>query len=172
MPLTKQDARYAELLEAVSALHEGALDPLGRPRADHFDRVAQLLLARDPEASQAQIEAALVHDVIFHPGGGHSLLRKLAVDQPVIDILERIQPPPNAQYFTDIDNFTAADNAVYLEFIRTLVASGDREAIAVKLADITDTVSYLREIGSESALRQLDLQYEPSRKLLDAALTS
>ncbi|MDX3809180.1 hypothetical protein ACXIUS_28380 [Bosea thiooxidans] len=172
MGISDLSPRYAELVEVVAAMHDGAHDPLGRPRYEHFERVAQLLLDRDPNASEDQIEAALLHDVITHPTGGFAKLEALSVSSETTEILRKILPPPNAKYYSDIENFTADDNKDYLNYIRGLAASGHRAAIAVKLADLEDTVSYLQAIGSETALKQLARQYEPSRQILDAAITT
>jgi (p)ppGpp synthase/HD superfamily hydrolase len=172
MAISDIDPRYAELIEVVAGMHEGVRDPLGRPRYEHFERVAQLLLDRDPNASKDEIEAALLHDVITHPTGGLAMLETLSVSPETTEILKKIVPPPNAKYYTDIENFTADDNRAYLEYVYGLVASGHREAIAVKLADIEDTVSYLRAIGSETTLKQLARQYEPSRKILQTAIVA
>lgn len=170
MALADMDPRFGELIEVVAGMHEGVVDPLGRPRYEHFERVAQLLLDRNPDASKDEIEAALLHDVITHPAGGVPLLEKLSASPETIDILKRITPPSNAKYYTDIENFTREDNEAYLAYIRDLIASGHNGAIAVKLADIEDTVSYLKAIGSETTLKQLERQYEPSRQLLQASV--
>src|SRR4051794_37861998 len=118
MSLADRDRRYAELIEVVARMHEGVCDPLGRPRFEHFERVAQLLLARNPNSSRDEIEAALLHDVITHPTGGMPLLEKLGVSAATKEILRQIVPPPNAKYYTDIENFTEADNRAYLNYIR------------------------------------------------------
>jgi (p)ppGpp synthase/HD superfamily hydrolase len=169
MAVSDIDPRYAELVSVVAGMHEGVHDPLGRPRYEHFERVAQLLLDRDPAASKEQIEAALLHDVVTHPSGGFAMLETLSVSPETTDILKRILPPPNAKYYSDIENFTLDDNKAYLDYIRGLVASGHKAAIAVKLADIEDTVSFLKAVGSQTTLRQLERQYEPSRQLLETA---
>ena len=165
-----RDGRYCELLEAVKAIHGGTQDSLGRPRYDHFERVVKRLVSRNPDAPPEAIEAAILHDAITHPDGGNALLKKLNVRQRTIDILARLVPPPNADYYSQMDRFTPADNAVYLDYVRTLIASGDRAAIAVKLADVEDTVETLRALGNEVALRQLERQYDPSRRLLEQGL--
>ena len=170
MNSTCNDPRYSELLQAIRTMHDGISDPLGRPRYQHFERVVERLKARNPDAPIAQVEAALLHDVLTHEAGGHGFLERLAVTGETLDILERIVPPPNANYYQDINKFTAADNADYLAYVEALINSAHAGAIAVKLADVEDTVALLREIGGEVALTQLARQYEPSRQLLEAGM--
>lgn len=172
MQTLSKDARYTELLQAVQQMHEGARDAQGRPRAQHFERVVQRLLSRNPGAPRAQIEAALLHDVLTHPAGGPDFLDRLHVDAPTRAILERIVPPPNANHFQDVAQFTPKDNADYLAFIQALASSGDEDAMAVKLADLEDTVATLGETGTEICIRELNRQYDPSRRILDAALST
>lgn len=171
MASASNDSRYLELLDAIKTMHVGDVDALGRPRHEHFERVVQRLLSRNPAANRTQVEAAMLHDVMTHERGGRAFLDKLDVGEDTVDLLARIIPPPNANYYQDLERFTLADNAVYLSYIEGLVLSGDRGAVAVKLADVEDTLDSLRRVGSEAALKQLQRQYEPSRLLLEAGLT-
>ena len=149
---------YADALATVREQQAGVTDYLGRPWADHFERVALRLVFRNPAATRQQIEAALLHDVFMDRGGGHALLRPLGVAPRGAEIFERTPPP-------------AAEIATYLDYVRYLVASGDLQAAEMKLADINDTIDACRQGATPVLIDQFHHRYEPSRRLLEAALS-
>ena len=161
---------YADALAAVQAQQAGVTDYLGRPWAEHFERVALRLAFRNPAATRAQVEAALLHDVFMERGGGHALLRRLGVDPRAVAIIERTTPPPDADFFRKFELIGPAETAAYLDFIRALAASGDRDAIEMKLADIADTIDACRQGATPVLAGQFHTRYEPSRRLLEQAL--
>jgi hypothetical protein len=64
-----------------------------------------------------------------------------------------------------------AENALYLDYVRDLVASGHRAALELKLADIQDTIDACRAGATDVLIGQFRDRYEPSRVLLEAALS-
>jgi (p)ppGpp synthase/HD superfamily hydrolase len=84
---------YREIVAAVEAQQAGVVDRLGRPWAEHFQRVAMRLIFRSPTATRAQIEAALLHDVLMDRGGGTEILDRLAVGADARQMIRVTTPP-------------------------------------------------------------------------------
>lgn len=162
---------YRDALAAVQAQQAGVSDYLGRPWAEHFERVALRLVFRNPLATRHQVTAALLHDVFMERGGGWDLLRRLGVDGRAVAIIERTTPPPDADYFRKFELIGPAETATYLDYMRALAASGDREAIEMKLADISDTIDACRQGATDLLVGQFHDRYEPSRRILEGALS-
>jgi hypothetical protein len=150
--------------------HGTTPDRIGRPWYQHFERVALRTIFRCPGVTQAQIEAALMHDALMAGGKGHDFLKEIGLLKEAIEIIELITPPPHGNYFRDFEAITAEDNAVYLDYISGVVRSGNQAAIHVKLADIRDTIDAFQAASSPVLKGQLYERYEPSMKLLAAAV--
>ena len=172
MSLIPTDAWYLKLLAVVEKQQAGITDRIGRPWAQHFERVALRLIFRNPEASRAQIEAALLHDALMARGGGMEMLEAVGVSEEAKRIIEVTTPPPNADYYRHFETIGPAECAIYLDYVRTLVASGNRAAIEMKLADITDTIDACRAGATEVLVDQYRNRYEPSRQMLEEAMGS
>lgn len=156
--ITKTEGWYIQTLGIVKLRHEGTQDRMGRPYYQHFERVADLLLQSAPEASRAQVQAALLHDA-FEPGRlqvSADELRRAGIDDEAVQIIQRITLP--------------TDGRSYLEYIADLAASGDIAAIQVKLADNADAIANHTADGSEESKRTLEHTYLPSRRMLLQAL--
>ena len=162
---------YAAILQAVATQQAGITDYVGRPWAQHFERVALRTIFRNPQATRPQIEAALLHDAFMDRGGNQPMLDALGIAPEAIAIVELTTPPPAADYFRDFSRIGPAECALYLDYVRCLVTSGNRAAIEMKLADIQDTIDACR-LGQTALLAgQFSQRYEPSRRLLEAALS-
>jgi hypothetical protein len=162
---------YRHLLSVVNRQQAGITDKIGRPWAQHFERVALRVIFRNPVASRAQIEAALLHDAMMDRGGGHAMLAELGIGAEATEIITITTPPPNADYYRDFSQVGPVECALYLDFVRGLVATGNRPAIEMKLADICDTIDACRAGISPLLIDQYRNRYEPSRRLLEAALS-
>lgn len=162
---------YRDLLAAVSAQQAGVTDRVGRPWAEHFERVALRTLFRNPAAPRAQIEAALLHDAFMDRGGGAAMLDALAIGTEAVEMIRLTTPPPNADFYRDFEAIGPAECAIYLDYIRQVVASGNRLAIEMKLADITDTIDACRIGATPVLVGQYRERYEPSRRILEGALS-
>jgi hypothetical protein len=162
---------YHAILDAVATQQAGITDRIGRPWAQHFERVALRLIFRNPQATRAQIEAALLHDAMMDRGGGRPLLDSLGLSAEAIDIIAITTPPPNADYYRAFEQIGPAECALYLDYVRSLAASGHRAAIEMKLADIQDTIDACRAGLTAVLMDQYRHRYEPSRRLLEAALS-
>lgn len=162
---------YRALLAAVHAQQAGVTDRLGRPWAQHFERVALRTLFRNPAAPRAQIEAALLHDAFMDRGGGGPMLAALDIGPQAIEMIRLTTPPPDADFYRDFESIGPAECARYLDYVRALAASGHRLAVEMKLADITDTIDACRTGATPVLIDQYRHRYEPSRRVLEAALS-
>ena len=172
MPVVPTDPWYGRLLGAVQAQQDGVVDRVGRPWAQHFERVALRTLFRNPAAPRAQLEAALLHDAFMDRGGGEAMLASLGVGAEATTMIRVTTPPPDADYYRNFEAIGPAECARYLDYVRTLVASGHRLAIEMKLADISDTIDACRTGATPVLVDQFHSRYEPSRRILEGALTS
>jgi (p)ppGpp synthase/HD superfamily hydrolase len=149
-------AIFANALAFVEARHAGAVDPLGQPVSQHFVRVADRLVQLFPAATPAQIVAALLHDALEPGQSTVEELQAHGIAPRAIELIERITLP--------------TDGRDYLTYISDLVATGDREAIEVKLADNLDALDIFPRIGTQEALDLVENRYKPSRKIMETAL--
>lgn len=171
MSLVPDAGWYRAILAAVNTQQAGITDRVGRPWAQHFERVALRLIFRNPQASRAQIEAALLHDVMMARGSGQAVLDQLGISAEASEMIRVTTPPPNADYYRDFERIGPAECALYLDYVRGLVASGNRPAIEMKLADIQDTIDACKTGATDVLIDQYRNRYEPSRVLLEQALT-
>ena len=160
------------LVKAVEEQQKGITDRIGRPWAQHFERVALRCFFRNPRASRAQLEAALLHDAFMDRGGGQFMLETLAVSEEALDIIRITTPPPDADYYRAFEAIGPAECEIYLDYARKLATSGRQAAIEMKLADVTDTIDACRVGATEVLIGQWRDRYEPTRKILEAALSS
>ena len=162
---------YRALLDAVQAQQAGVTDRLGRPWAEHFERVALRTLFRNPAATRAQMEAALLHDAFMDRGGGEAMLASLGVGAAAIEMIRVTTPPPDADFYRNFEAVGPAECERYLDYVSALAASGNRAAIEMKLADISDTIDACRTGATPVLIEQYRSRYEPSRRILEAALS-
>lgn len=169
--LVPSEPWYARLLAAVAEQQAGITDYVGRPWAQHFERVALRVMFRNPQASRPQIEAALLHDAFMDRGGHQAMLDQLGIGAEAASIIALTTPPPNADFYRVFEQIGPAECALYLGYVGRLAASGHRAAIEMKLADIQDTIDACRLGASDVLVDQYVNRYEPSRRILEAALS-
>jgi (p)ppGpp synthase/HD superfamily hydrolase len=153
----KSEPWYQATLAFVQKRHEGKVDKLGWPYYQHFERVADRLVRLFPDASQAQVQAALLHDALEPEECSAEELRTEGVTPDAITIIRRISLPQ--------------DGRTYLEYVRDLIASGDVSAVQVKLADNLDAVEFYSTRTDPESKHILETRYEPSRKMLQEGLS-
>lgn len=170
MSIVPRERWYTSLVDLVERRHGDARDRLGRPWCQHFERVALRLVFRLPEVTKGQVQAALLHDAMMTGGGGLPLLRELGVEDEAIRIVELTTPPPHGDYFRALEAITPEDNAIYARYVEQLVASRDRAALHMKLADFQDTCDMLGETAVPELKAQLRDRYGPARDRLAAVL--
>lgn len=99
-----------------------------------------------------------------------TLLRERGLSERAIALVEQTTPPPYRNNFRDDGATTPEDTRVYLEYIQSIIDSGEIEAVIFKLSDIRDTMDVLEALTDDAALHdQLITRYRPSYALLVAA---
>ena len=155
----KPDIEYTIAL--IKQLHAGQTDQAGKPYANHPQRVAHNVRRLFPECSDDVVMAALLHDVIEDCGISETDLRQKNYSPACIEIVSLVTKNPE-------------DKRDYGEVIDDLVASGNKGAMMVKIADNMDNlhprrVEELYRINPEKAER-LGIRYRQSIEKLAAAL--
>jgi (p)ppGpp synthase/HD superfamily hydrolase len=158
MRAIKNEAWYQSTLAFVQKRHRGKVDKLGWPYYQHFERVADRLIWLFPNATPAQVQAALLHDALEPEESSVEELKTEGIVPEAIAIIRRISLPQ--------------DGRSYLEYVRDLVATGDVAAVQVKLADNLDAVEFYSTRTDQDSKHILETRYEPSRKMLQEALST
>ena len=157
MQAVKSQSWYKSTLAFVQKRHHGKVDNLGWPYYQHFERVADRLIRLFPEATQAQVQAALLHDALEPGECSVEELQSAGIVPEAIAIIRRISLPQ--------------DGRSYLEYVKDLVATGDVAAVQVKLADNLDAVEFYSTRKDPKSKHILETRYEPSRKMLQEGLS-
>jgi (p)ppGpp synthase/HD superfamily hydrolase len=145
----------------IAELHEGQVDYQKQPYVLHPRRVATNVLKIDPQASDDVVMAALLHDTIEDCGIHEEFLRQKGYSEDCITMVSLV---------TKLEN----DEREYDQVIDDLIASGNRDAMIVKLADNMDNLHpdrariYAAE-NPEKAQRLAD-RYRASIEKLSAAI--
>lgn len=153
-----QEPWYQAALALVKERHNRRLDEKGQPYFQHFVRVADRLLARFPQASRAQVEAALLHDVLEDEGATADPLLERGIERAAICLIERITLPK--------------DGRSYAQYVEDLIATGDIAAVQVKLADNLDALDVYGARSDPEALELMVERYRPAYARLEAAVTA
>lgn len=156
--VVKPDIEYTVAL--IKQLHAGQTDQTGKPYANHPQRVAQNVRRLFPDCSDDVVMAALLHDVIEDCGVSETDLRQKNYSPSCIEIVSLVTK-------------NSKDKRNYEEVIDDLVASGNREAMIVKIADNMDNlhprrVHELNQIDPEKAQRFGERYRRSIEKLADA----
>lgn len=147
--------------EAIArAAHAGQLDKAGLPYTGHLGRVAARAVAHAEALSQHADLAHLVHSA----GWLHDILEDTAT---TADDLRSECVFPLA--VSAVVRLTKPKGIAYLDYIRSLVASGDPIAMIVKLADNEDNTDMARPLTATLSTSLLD-RYLASAKMLRGAL--
>jgi (p)ppGpp synthase/HD superfamily hydrolase len=135
--------------------HATQVDKAGQPYVAHLARVAGLLALRFPHASEAEFEAAWLHDVLEDTATTPAELRAAGISETAIGIIGELTKP---------------DGMEYLDWIGRLAGSGSLGAIRVKLADNEDNRDPERVAALEGGAELVERRYAPARAVLMAAL--
>lgn len=156
---TRPDIDYTVAL--IKQLHAGQTDQAGKPYANHPQRVAHNVRRLFPGCGDDVVMAALLHDVFEDCGVGEEDLRRKNYSEDCIGIVSLVTKKPD-------------DRREYGKIIDDLIASGNRGAMMVKIADNMDNlhprrVEALYRIDPEKAER-LGNRYRQSIEKLSSAL--
>ena len=152
--VTVPPAWYAATLAVAMRLHMGQVDKSGAPYWTHLDRTARKLMARWPDATRDQIEAALLHDTLEDVRRAEHHLRAENVRPRVLQIVQALTRPKGADY---------------LDWIRELAAAGDQDVLRVKWADNQDNSDPIRP-GFPGRAAMMEAKYTPALAIIEAAL--
>ncbi|WP_395457700.1 HD domain-containing protein (plasmid) [Azospirillum melinis] len=148
---------FRDTLEFAKTLHQGQLDKAGAPYWKHLERVAHRLIERFPDATKAQLQAALLHDAIEDAGVTADDLRAAGVEEEAIAAIRLVS--------RNLD-----PEGSYLDWIGRIAASGNVTAIRVKLADNLDNSDPARVAAIAAGPRMVAEKYAPARAILEQAL--
>lgn len=153
----QNEAWFRDTLEFAKALHQGQVDKAGAPYWRHLERVAHRLIERFPDATKAQIQAALLHDAIEDAGVSTEDLRTAGIEDEAIAAIQLVSRNLNPE-------------GSYLDWIARIAASGNLTAIRVKLADNLDNSDPARVAALAAGPRMVAEKYAPAREILERAL--
>lgn len=146
---------YLETLAIARELHVGQTDAAGGLKADHVERAAHNLVAMFPDASRAEVQAALLHDTIEDTDATWDSLAQRGIPHIVLDVVS----------FLTHDK----EGIPYLDYVRSIVEMGGISATRVKLADNMDNLSRDRPDYPGRAKREQE-KYLPARRILREGL--
>lgn len=136
----------------IQKAHEGQVDKSGVPYWKHPLSVMRRLPA---EASDDERHAALLHDVLEDTAYTAEDLRASGYNEAVIATVLLLSRPPGL---------------TYVEWIRTIAASGNTAAIRIKIADNEDNSDPARIASLPLNEQGIVRRYERSLAILRAAL--
>jgi (p)ppGpp synthase/HD superfamily hydrolase len=118
-----------ETLEFVKRAHVGQVDKAGRPYWLHLEAVKDDLrgLPHDRCEADEWRRAALLHDVLEDTAVTAAGLRSMGFSEAVVKAVQTVTKP-------------ASSGVEYLDFIRSIAASRNPMAIAIKLADLRHNI--------------------------------
>ncbi|MCK0198686.1 HD domain-containing protein [Ancylobacter sp. 6x-1] len=139
----------------AEALHAGQTDKAGQPYFRHLERVVRHLLARWPDATHDEIDAAWLHDALEDTAATRRSLIAAGISSEAVRIIEAVTRPEGVEY---------------LRWLEDLAATADRSVLRVKLADNADNRDPQRVALLADGGRRLVERYEPAAALLEAGL--
>lgn len=142
-----------ETIAFIKNAHAGQTTKSGEPYWTHPVGVMELLPAT---ASDDERHAALLHDVIEDCGIAEDDLRAAGYSENTIEIVKLVTRP------------TGAKQPSYMDWIRSIAASGNAGAIRVKLADNKHNSLPERIAMLPPEERDIAKRYERSMKILRA----
>jgi (p)ppGpp synthase/HD superfamily hydrolase len=144
-------------IEFIKSAHAGQVDKAGVAYWHHPVSVMKRLGIDAPDDYKL---AALLHDVIEDTKYGAADLRAMEYAERVVEAVLRL---------------TKVEGIPYLENIKRIAASGDKIAIAVKIADNEDNLDPERIARLPANARVINLQiakYQSSLEILRRALVA
>jgi len=145
-----------ETIEFIQRAHAGQVDKAGEPFWLHPLSVMHRL---GPDASDEARQVALLHDVIEDTEFTAADLLERGYSRAVVEAVELLTRPP-----TEARLAGTPAGVTYLDWIRSIAASGNALAIAVKIADCEDNADERRELPE--AARYLRRRYVRALRIL------
>jgi (p)ppGpp synthase/HD superfamily hydrolase len=137
-------------------LHAGQVDKAGKPCIGHLERTVWYLREMFPDPTDAEIEAAWLHDALEYTTATGLDFMVAGVSRECIDLVRWLTRP--------VSNFG------YLTWIEIICREAPISAIRVKLADNRDNSNPERIAAWSGGEKMLRTRYEPARVMLEEAL--
>ena len=136
--------------------HKDQLDRAGKAYIGHVERVVANLLRRWPDATEDEIAAAWLHDVLedHHDKWSADRLIMAGVSAGAVAIVEELTRP----------------EMTYLEWIRKLASDGSLSAVKVKIVDNEENSSPERVAAIPEGESLLNNRHRPARVILETRL--
>lgn len=106
--------------------HATQRDRAGKPYVERLARVVANLIRRWPDATEDEIAAAWLHDIIEDTAWDATMLRTAGISPGAVAIVKEVTRP---------------EGSTYLAWIQTLAALGSISAVRVRLANNEDNSS-------------------------------
>lgn len=142
----------AETKTYVRELFAGVTDKGGKPYHEHCERVMKFLPS---SATDDERHAALLHDVIEDTPTTADDLRRMGYSERTVWLVERLTRPVPG---------------IYVDYIRSISASGDEGLIRIKMADNADNSDPARIAVLPPEQRDIVKRYARARRILEAGL--
>lgn len=150
-----KNKKSQEARNLAAKLHKDQTNQAGELYIDHLGAVAKFLVSRFKDATDAEIQAAWLHDAIENGGANEKELASAGIDPEAIDIIKQLTRP---------------EESSYLEWIKELILNGSKSAIRVKLADNRDNHEINRDGKTPHDAALIATRYEPTRLMLEIGL--
>lgn len=147
MPPTIDDT-----IEFIKRAHMGQFDKGG---VEYWKHPVSVMNRLPPDASLNEKLAALLHDVLEDTEYTAQDLLTLGYPHEVVDTVKMLSRP---------------DGMTYMDWIRSIAASGNMAAIRVKIADNEDNSDPRRIAQLPPEQRDIVMRYERSLRILRKAL--
>jgi (p)ppGpp synthase/HD superfamily hydrolase len=150
-----------DALALATYLHAEQTDHAGKPYILHIRRVVDNLLKIHPLATDAEIMAAYLHDTIEDTIADKRDLLKMGYPEETVQTVMDVSKPPD-------------DKREYAQVIDDLIATENRSAMLLKIADNMDNLHPERaaelELSDPAKAKRLGDRYRASiKKLCEAA---
>ena len=153
-PTLKDTQNWAKIL------HADQRDKLGKPYTGHIERVAAHLKLSFANFTDDQLHAAYLHDAMEDCGTTKSDLFERGYKYTIVKTIELVTKPREKMFNSD-----------YEEWIRSIIASQNIDAIRVKFSDMSDNFNEERMSQLEVEERiKLQKKYLGAYSLLTQAL--
>lgn len=139
--------------ELAARLFNGVVDKGGKPYIDHCLRVETRLPAWVSDDARC---AAVLHDVIEDTPMTREDLLASGFSQRSVWLVDKLS--------------RKHEDGSYIEWIRSIAATGDAELIAIKLSDNLDNSDPARIEALPPQQRDIVKRYERARRILEPAL--
>ncbi len=148
-----QEPQIEAARKLVRELFAGITDKGGKPYAEHCERVEADLPAWVSDDARC---AALLHDVVEDCGITGGDLRRMCFSDRTVWLVLMLS--------------RMTKEITYIDWIRSIAATGDAELIAIKLSDNLDNSDPDRIAALPPEQRDIVRRYERARRILEPAL--